>query len=81
MPKWAAIITGMAIITGITGITVTTANGVSTAAVCYPIARRGGGCRPACADGAGRRRLDNRDANSILSANVLRVRAGHSKDG
>jgi hypothetical protein len=32
MPKWAAI-TGMAIIAGITAITVTTANGVSTAAV------------------------------------------------
>lgn len=33
MPRWAAIITGMAIITGITGITVTTADGVRAAAV------------------------------------------------
>jgi heme A synthase len=59
MPKWAAIITGMAIITGITGITVTTADGFHSRGS-FPIARRGDGCRPACADGAGRHFLDNK---------------------
>jgi hypothetical protein len=69
MPKWAAIITG------ITGITVTTANGISRSPLDPHCPRGGRGYSPACADGAGRHRLDNRDANSILPANVLRLRA------